>query len=90
VQDSSDSAALATVARETFEYGIVPWAGHKHEQWLRAWSSLHPRDPRGLVQLPDSIYRAFQRRTPGQRLTREQARALGYPRVPGERLALET
>jgi hypothetical protein len=90
VQDSSEATQLASVARETFEHGIVPWAGRKHEEWVRAWSSPHPRDPRGLVQLPDSIYRAFQGRTPGQRLTREQAKALGYPRVPSERLAVGT
>jgi hypothetical protein len=84
VEESSDSAELATVALETFEHGIVPWAGRKYEEWVRAWSRPHPRDPRGLVQLPTSIYRAFQQRTPGQRLAREQAQVLGYPSVPGE------
>jgi hypothetical protein len=75
---------LATVARETFEYTIVPWAGRKYEEWVRAWARKHPRDPNGLVQLPKSIYEAFQHRAPGQRLTRDQAVALGYPSVPGE------
>jgi hypothetical protein len=77
-------AELATVARETFEYSIVTWAGRKYEEWVRAWARPHTRDPKGLVQLPQSMYRAFQDRAPGQRLTRQQAEALGYPRVPGE------
>src|SRR6266851_6528958 len=84
MHDSSDSAELATLARETFEYSIVPWAGRTYEQWVRAWSRLHPCDPRGLVQVPESIFHAFQQRTPGQRLTKAQAIALGYPSVPGE------
>jgi hypothetical protein len=80
----SDSDEFATIARETFEYSIVPWAGRKYEEWVRAWSRKHPRDPNGLVQVPVSIYQAFQQRTPGQRLTKQQAEALGYPSVPGE------
>ena len=81
---SSSADEMATVARETFEYSVVPWAGRKYEEWVRAWARRHPRDPRGLVQLPEPIYRAFQERTPGQRLTSQQAARLGYPRVPGE------
>ena len=85
MQDSEQSGPeFATVARETLEYSIVPWAGRKYEEWVRAWSRKHPRDPRGLVQVPTSIYRAFQQRTPGQRLTRKEAEALGHPSVPGE------
>ncbi|HEY1293302.1 MAG TPA: hypothetical protein VGJ60_09490 [Chloroflexota bacterium] len=75
---------LATVARETFEYGIVTWAGRKYEEWVRAWARPHPLDPRGLVQVPTVIYDAFKQRTPGQRLSKKEAAALGYPRVPGE------
>ena len=30
------------------------------------------------------MYRAYQSRTPGQRLSRRQAAELGYPSVPGE------
>ena len=74
----------ATVARETFEYGIVTWAGRKYEEWMRAWGRPHPRDARGLVQVPKPIFEAFQHRAPGQRLTSREAEALGYPRVPGE------
>src|SRR5690348_7552621 len=33
----SDSE-LATVARETFEYGVIMWAGRKYGEWVRAWS----------------------------------------------------
>jgi hypothetical protein len=84
MHDSTDSVELATIARETFEYSIVPWAGRKYEEWVRAWGRKHPRDPNGLVQLPAEMYHAFQSRTPGQRLTHRQAEALGYPRVPGE------
>ncbi|MBV8715506.1 MAG: hypothetical protein JO020_35020 [Chloroflexi bacterium] len=80
----SEGTELSTVARETFEYSIVTWAGRKYEEWVRSWAQPHPRDPRGLVQLPESIYEAFQQRAPGERLNRKQAEALGYPRVPGE------
>ena len=85
MSESDGSADLATIARESLEFSVVPWAGRKYEEWVRAWSRPHPGDPRGLVQLPQSIYRAFQNRTPGQRLTRQQAEALGYPSVPGEK-----
>ena len=77
-------AEFATVARETFEYGVVTWAGRKYEEWVRTWSRPHPLDSRGLVQVPEPIYAAYQHRAPGQRLNSKQAEALGYPRVPGE------
>jgi hypothetical protein len=80
----SEGTELSTIARETFEYSVVTWAGRKYEEWIRAWARPHPVDPRGLVQLPRSIYTAFQQRAPGERLSRDQAEALGYPRVPGE------
>lgn len=79
---NEDGAELATVARETFEYNIVPWAGRKYEAWVRSWARAHPRDPTGQVQVAQPIYGAFQKRTPGQRLTHDQAEALGYPRAP--------
>jgi hypothetical protein len=31
------------------------------------------------------VYKAFQQRSPGQRLSRQTIESLGYPRVPGER-----
>jgi hypothetical protein len=37
------------------------------------------------MQVPTPIFEAWQRRPPGQRLSAEEALALGYPRVPGER-----
>ena len=83
-ESDSGPDELVTVARETFEYSVVPWAGRKYEEWVRAWARRHPRDPSGLVQLPQPIYRAFQQRTLGERLSRHQAERLGYPSVPGE------
>jgi len=73
----------ATIAHETFEHGVVPWAGRPYAEWVRTWSREHPRDPRGLTQVPGNIYLAFQQRTPGQRLTRQGAKRLGYPSHPG-------
>jgi hypothetical protein len=84
MQDSESGAAWASVARETFEHNVVPWAGRPYADWIRAWSRPHPVDPRGLVQMPERIFAAFQRRTFGQRLSRKEAEALGYPSVPGE------
>src|SRR5262249_53096316 len=84
MQASDTAAVWSTVARETFEYNVVPWAGRSYADWVRAWSRPHPGDPRGLVQVPERIYAAFQRRTPGQRLSRKEAQALGSPSVPGE------
>jgi hypothetical protein len=37
------------------------------------------------MQVPTDIYEAFQKRTPGLRLSRAAATTLGYPSVPGER-----
>jgi hypothetical protein len=79
-----DGEEFATVARETFEYSVVPWAGRKYESWIRSWGRPHARDPHGLVQVPKTLLDAYQQRTPGQRLTSREAAALGYPRVPGE------
>ncbi len=84
-ESSESSAGWASVARETFEYNLVPWAGRKYAEWMRAWARPHPGDPRGLVQIPEDVYRAFQQRTPGQRLSRQTIESLGYPSVPGER-----
>jgi hypothetical protein len=81
---SASDAVWATMARETFEFSIIPWAGGTYTAWVRAWARPHPGDPRGLVQLPADMYQAFQQRAYGQRLTRGQAQALGYPGVPGE------
>lgn len=75
----------ATVARETFEFSIVPWAGRGYAEWVRAWSRSHPGDPRGLVQVPSDIFEAYEQRGSGERLSRKTATHLGYPVVPGDR-----
>jgi hypothetical protein len=77
-------AELSNIARETFEYSVIPWVGRKYEDWVRTWARPHPRDPRGLIQLPNTLFHAWQQRTPGRRLTSAEAQALGYPRVPGD------
>jgi hypothetical protein len=82
--DQDNGVGWATMARETFEYNVVPWAGRPYVAWVRAWSRPHPGDPRGLVQLPEPITQAFHQRTSGQRLSRRLAEDLGYPSVPGE------
>jgi hypothetical protein len=83
--DSSDAGAdWGTLARESFEYSVIPWAGRPYASWIRAWSRPDTRDPNGLMQLPPQIYDAFQKRGSGQRLSRKEAERLGYPRVPGE------
>jgi hypothetical protein len=85
LEQSQTETAWATMARETFEFSVVPWAGRTYAAWLRSWTRPHPGDARGLVQLPEDMYRAFQKRTYGQRLSRRGAEELGYPAVPGER-----
>jgi hypothetical protein len=87
VQESStdSGAAWASLARESFEHSLVPWAGRKYAEWLRAWARPHPGDSRGMVQVPEDVYKAFQQRIPGQRLSRQTVESLGYPSVPGER-----
>lgn len=75
----------ATVARETFEYSVIPWAGRDYAEWVRAWSRSHPGDPHGLVQLPSDIFEAYDKRAPGVRLSRRTANGLGHPIVPGDR-----
>jgi hypothetical protein len=82
--EAETGESWATIARETFEYNVVPWAGRPYAEWVRAWARAHPRDPRGTVQLPTRMYQAFQQRTPGERMSRKVAAALGYPSVPGE------
>jgi hypothetical protein len=85
MQDSETAGDMASMARETFEHGVVPWSGRAYADWVRAWSAPYPGDPRGMVQIPEHIYQAFLQRTPGERLTRRTAEQLGYPKVPGGR-----
>jgi hypothetical protein len=77
-------ADWATVANETFVYNVVPWAGRRYAEWVKAWSRPHPVDP-GLVQLPKQMWQAYQQRPPAARMSRQVAEQLGYPGVPGER-----
>jgi hypothetical protein len=72
------------VARETFEYNMIPWVGRRHAPWLRAWARPHPVDPRGLVLVPERIYRVFSQRALMEPVTRQQLAAMGYPRLPAE------
>jgi hypothetical protein len=81
----TDLGNWATVARETFEHNVVPWAGRRYAEWARAWSRPLPGDPVGQMQLPRAMYEAFLQRSPGQRLAKDVASQLGYPGVPGER-----
>jgi len=81
----TEQASWATVATETFKFNIIPWAGRRYTEWVKAWSRPHPGDPTGLVQVPALMFAAFQKRAPGERLSRQLAEELGYPGVPGER-----
>src|ERR1700730_13323977 len=83
MQQVDNGAEWATIAFETFEHGVVPWAGRPYAPWVRTWSRPHPGDPRGLTQVPEKIYRAFQTRTPGERLSLVTAKGLGYPAKSG-------
>ena len=83
-EPSETGPAWASVARETFEHSIVPWAGRTYAEWMRTWARPHPGDPRGLVQVPEDVYRAFQQRIPGKRLTRQTSP--GCERVGPSRL----
>ena len=74
------------VARETFEYNMVPWMGRQYEPWLRACARPHPVDPHGQVLVPEQLYRVFKgEHVPFQRVTPQQLAAAGYPELPVER-----
>jgi hypothetical protein len=74
------------VARETFEYNMLPWMGRQYEPWLRAWARPHPLDPHRQVLVPERLYGVFKNgHVPFQRVTPQQLAAAGYPEVPGER-----
>ena len=47
MQDSGTGAGMASMARETFEHGVVPWSGRAYAEWVRAWSAAH--QPSGAV-----------------------------------------
>jgi hypothetical protein len=72
------------VARETFEYNMIPWVGRRHAPWLRAWVRPHPVDSRGLVLVPERIYQVFKQRPLMEPATSEQLAEMGYPELPAE------
>jgi hypothetical protein len=72
------------VAREVFEYQMVPWIGREYAAWLRTSARPHPSDPHRLVLVPERIYRVFQDRQPGGRVTPAHLESMHYPRLPDE------
>jgi DNA repair ATPase RecN len=72
------------VAREVFEYEMVPWIGREYAAWLRTAARPHSADPHRLVLIPERIYKVFQMRKPGERVTQAQLEAMQYPRLPDE------
>jgi hypothetical protein len=76
--------SMVPVARELFEYEMVPWIGREHAAWLRTSARPHPADEHRLVLIPERIFRVFQHRRPGEHATRAQLEAMKYPRLPDE------
>src|SRR3981081_1096039 len=72
------------VAREVFEYEMVPWIGPEYAAWLRTTARPHSADRHRLVLVPERIFRVFQARQPGQRVTAAQLKAMQSPRLPDE------
>jgi hypothetical protein len=61
---------------------MIPWIGRDYAAWLRASARPHPSDEHRLVMIPDRIYQVFTTRVPGERATRAQVEAMGYPLLP--------
>ena len=76
--------SMVPVARELFEYEMVPWVGREHAAWLRTSARPHPADAHRLVLIPERIYRVFEQRKPGEQATQAQLEAMKYPRLPDE------
>jgi hypothetical protein len=76
--------SMVPVARELFEYEMVPWIGRDYAAWLRASARPHPADEHRLVLIPERIYQVFQDRKPGEHATPAQLEAMTYPRLPDE------
>ena len=72
------------VAREVFEYEMVPWVGREYAAWLRTAARPHAADPHRLVLVPERIYGVFQQRQPGSHVTQAQLQTMQYPRLPDE------
>ena len=77
----ADESTWVGVARETFERGMVPWVGRKHESWLRSWARPHPVDP-GQVLVPERIHAVYAAHRIMEPVTRWELRAMGYPTLP--------
>jgi hypothetical protein len=75
---------MVPVAREVFEYEMIPWIGQAYAAWLRTSARPHPADAHRLVLVPERIYRVFQERQPGEPVTPAQLKAMRYPRLPDE------
>jgi hypothetical protein len=82
-QDTS-APRWVPVAREVFEYEMIPWVGPEYAPWLRTAARPHPADEHRLVLLPERIYQTFAERQPGERVTSAQLKAMQYPRLPDE------
>src|SRR5258708_13521893 len=63
---------------------MVPWVGREYAAWLRTAARPHSADKHRLVLVPERIFRVFQARPPGQRVTAAQLKAMQYPRLPDE------
>jgi len=75
---------MVPVAREVFEYQMIPWIGRHYAAWLRTAARPHPADPHRLVLVPERVYQVFEERRPGETVTRDQLAAMHYPRLPDE------
>ena len=83
------AAGWVPVARETFEYNLVPWCGRLDAPWLRACAREHPVDPRSQVLIPERIYRALTNgHHIGERVSQRQLRQMGYPQIAETKEAL--
>jgi hypothetical protein len=75
---------MVPVAREVFEYQMIPWIGRDYAAWLRTAARPHPADPHRLVLVPERVYQVFKERRPGETVTRAQLETMRYPRLPDE------
>jgi hypothetical protein len=75
---------MVPVAREVFEYEMIPWVGQAYAAWLRTSARPLPADEHRLVLVPERIYRVFQERRPGEHVSPAQLEAMRFPRLPDE------
>ena len=69
------------IARETFERGMAPWVGRKHESWLRSWARPHLVDP-GQILIPERMYSIYATHRVMQPIIQLELQAMGYPKLP--------